>query len=197
MTVLEQQSGASYDLQLLLKTPSNQVIPAGALSEILANPPFLPIPHALNLRSVPLPSTSKIRFYRSGPVHYLTPADLDLLRSRYHIGQVYDLRSRREREKTPSAVVEGIETIWTPYTVDAGLENAQTEWVPVIKFQEGEGEEKGKEAWLEIYRNMLSSYRFVYKVVFEAVRDWKDASAKDKAILFHCTGMCKVLCSFF
>jgi hypothetical protein len=176
-----------YDLPSLLKTPIDQEIPPQALSEILSQPPFLPIPDALNLRTVPLPSTTNITFYRSGPLHHLTPTDATLLSTQYNITKIYDLRSKRERERVPSAVVEGIETIWTPYAVDAGIEEPQTEFIPVEKFLEGEGEEKGTEAWMTIYKANLRSYRAVYKVIFEAVVDWDRSDGG--AMLFHCTGM--------
>lgn len=187
MTSAVTQPLPPYDLATLLKTPIDQEIPPQALSEILSQPPFLPIPNALNLRTVPLPSSSKITFYRSGPLHHLTPTDATLLSTTYNITKIYDLRSKREREKVPSAVIGGIETIWTPYAVDAGLEEPQTEFIPFEKFCEGEGEEKGKKAWMQIYKANLRSYRAVYKVVFEAVRDWKVSDGG--GMLFHCTGM--------
>ena len=82
--------------------------------------------------------------------------------------------------------MDGIETLWTPCTVDAGLEDPQTDFIPVEKFLEGKEDERGKEAWLQIYQRILRTHVSKYKAVFETVRNWKESDGR--GVLFHCTG---------
>lgn len=170
-----------YDIPSLLAIPIHNPLPIGAITSLISQPPFLPLPLALNLRSVPLPSTSKLKFYRSGYLHPLSPDSLSVLHSKYNVTQIYDLRQRAEREKQPSPSIEGVETVWTENTEDAGLEKEDVKLVPVTEFA-GDGMVG---AYVKRYENVLRMYGCVYRRVFETILKGGDG----EGILFHCSGL--------
>jgi hypothetical protein len=143
------------DLATLFAIPINIPLSPEITKSLISQPPFLPLPNALNLRTVPLPPTSKLKIYRSGQLHHLSPESLSLLHTKYGVTRVFDLRSKKERVVLPSPVIEGIETIWSA-NVEDDDNKREVKLVPVARFAEGEGELKGLEAWKERNMNVVS-----------------------------------------
>src|SRR4051812_34943770 len=114
----EQTPSPVTELLALLETPIRDPIPEKTVKEVLANPPFLQVPMGLNLRTISSPTLAPNIVFRSGNLAHLPPASLELLKSEYNITTIFDLRSRGEREKTPTPQIEGIEAVWVPSTLD-------------------------------------------------------------------------------
>jgi hypothetical protein len=168
----------ALDIPTLLATPIQFPLPESEVKLVLASAPFIPIPHALNLRTISSPNLQPNKVFRSGALSHLTPSILSALKDQYNITTIFDLRARNEREKQPSPDVEGIETIWIPNTEDAGTAPTPI-YIPIEDFAVG----GGVDAYLRRYENVLQMYGSVYKTIFEKLRD-----SDEGGVLFHCTG---------
>ncbi|KAF8859968.1 hypothetical protein BDZ45DRAFT_801212 [Acephala macrosclerotiorum] len=144
-------------LSALYEVSVRDALPEAEVSRVLQFHPFIPIPGALNLRTISSPTLKPGLIFRSGSLSHLSPAVLAPLKTTYGITAIFDLRSRLEREKSPSPEIPGIETVWIPSTADFGPK--------LLSEDEEEGEERPN----------------TYKAVFERLRDG------DARILFHCT----------
>jgi len=176
------------DLQVLLQTPIRQPLPENVVKEILLSPPFIPVPMALNLRTICSPTLAPNILYRSGALSHLPPATLSLLKSHHNITTIFDLRSRNEREKSPSPDIEGIETIWIPSTkdIDSGVMVAgSVEGSSKLLLSDLNPSDfvanEGVDGYIAMYNNILQTHKNAYRTFFEKLRDG------DGAILFHCT----------
>ncbi|KAF8510187.1 tyrosine phosphatase family-domain-containing protein [Hysterangium stoloniferum] len=75
--------------------------------------PFLPLPHVLNIRRVPLPTSSTSpQLIRSGEILQLTSSDAQ----KYKIRTIFDLRSKGDMERygSPLKVIDGVDVEWAP-----------------------------------------------------------------------------------
>lgn len=160
----------------------------------LKSHPFIPIPGALNLRTISSPSLLPNLVLRSGCLSHLSPATLAPLKETYNITTIFDLRSAKEREKSPSPEVPGVETVWIPNTldVDARFLGAGGEVVEGQKTIQSAASSRvnpsdfvangGKDGYLKMYGEVLHTHKDAYKAVFEELRDGQGG------VLFHCTG---------
>ena len=173
------QTQGDIDLSSILATPIQDHIPPDIVREILSQPPFLPIPGALNIREISvLPIVRKGLLYRSGACGPLTPAGESSLAKQYGIRTIFDLRSLAERNRRPSPNIEGIETRWIPSTTDAKILNLGRE------DPKDYIEEDGKKGHLKMYTRILESYKDAFREVLVYLRD-----EKESGVLFHCSGI--------
>lgn len=190
-TMFTQQLGD--ELPALLETSLRQDISESSVKLILSTPPFIPVPHALNLRTISSPSLLAPNIiFRSGGLSHLPAPVLSTLRTTYNITTVYDLRSRGERERTASPDIEGIETIWIPSSADIArlsLPSGDKEAAKKVKDvftdikPEDFVEKNGEAAYVKMYGNVLDVHKDSYTAVF---RRLMNLQAKG-GVLFHCT----------
>jgi hypothetical protein len=176
------------DLPALLETPVRDPLPEEAVKAILATHPFIPVPNALNLRTISHPpNLAPNLIFRSGALSHLPAASWAQLKDTYNITTIFDLRSADERQHSPSPDIPGIETIWIPSGVDDDIRTSgpgNVHWkieqfnVPRTDFVENQG----KDAYVKLYNIVLETHRRPYKAVFERLRD------SEGGVLFHCTG---------
>ena len=181
------------ELPALLETPFLEALPEDQVKAILSSPPFIPIPNAMNLRTLSSPSlTVSNVILRSGSLSHMPAAVLSNLHTTYNITTIYDLRSRGERERNASPVIEGIETVWIPSSSDLdGLgapssdEEAAKKTKPVTTGLKPADfiEKNGEVAFLKMYANILEIHKESYKAVFRRLMD----PNAEGGILFHCT----------
>lgn len=177
--------GSTYNLEELVATDIQTVLPAEAVAEIISQAPFTTVPGILNLRDISnatiptSPSPAVLRpglAYRSAaPVATFTPDGLTALNA-LGIKKIYDLRRPDERTKKPSPVIDGVEVVWIPDTLGGKPPNSATAPPP--------DPEKSTEALVQMYTTYLTSHAPVYKAVFEHIRD-----EPEKPFLFHCSGL--------
>ena len=178
------------DISALLQTSIREPLPESATALLVSLPPFLPVPHALNLRTISSPSLLEPNvIFRSGSLSHLSEPVLSTLRTNYNITTIFDLRSQKEREKAPSPLIEGVTTNWIPSTPlasnlggsaldsEAAKQKKVLTEVKIADF----AEKNGELAFVKMYGNLLFTQKDAYKAVFEMLRDSKSG------ILFHCT----------
>jgi protein tyrosine/serine phosphatase len=180
------------ELSALLASPIREPLPPSTVEQYLSLPPFIPVPHALNLRTISSPSLLAPNVvFRSGALGHLPVSILNTLRTTYNITAVYDLRSKGERERDASPDIEGIETIWIPSTSDFGSGGAPpsgTDTVQKSKRVMSETkiaefvEKNGEVAYVRMYGNILDLYRDAYRAILLRL-----AEPRAGSILFHCT----------
>jgi protein tyrosine/serine phosphatase len=174
------------DLSALVDTPIRDLLPEAAVKEILTSHPFIPIPLALNLRTISFPPHLPPNLiFRSGALSHLPPAALTQLKETYNISTIFDLRSATERKNSPSPDIPGIKTIWIPSAVDIDASvNGQEHW-RTARFNVAHAdfvENNGQDGFVKMYDTVLETHREPYKAVFENLRDGEGG------VLFHCTG---------
>lgn len=164
------------DLQELLTTDIRTEIPDSVISKITSFPPWRTVPGLFNVRDISTPSTPNVRpgfIYRSGVPRNVSDEGKSILVNDLGITAIYDLRQAKELEKTPSPVIEGVDTVWLPYERDPA---------PVDFELFGCGDH-GRSGHVKMYLDMLSVLVPTYRRVFEHIRD-----QPEKPLLFHCTG---------
>ncbi|KAJ0418466.1 major facilitator superfamily domain-containing protein [Aspergillus carlsbadensis] len=153
------------------------------VAEIVSQAPFATVPGIFNLRDISnatTPSSTSPAILRPG-FAYRSAAPLSTLPdggatalTALGIKKIYDLRRPDERVKKPSPVVEGVEVVWIPDTLQGKPPVSATEPVP--------DPERSTERLVDMYLSYLVSHAPVYKAVFEHVRD-----EPEKGFLFHCS----------
>ena len=181
------------ELPSLVTIPFSEPLPEAKVKAILSSPPFIPIPQALNMRTLSsLALKAPNLILRSGTLSHIPASCLSNLRTTYNITTIYDMRSRSERERNASPDIEGIETVWIPNARDlAGLEAPsggeeaakKTKDVLLNLTPSDFIEKNGKVAFIKMYGNILELHKEVFKAVF---RRLMDLDAKG-GILFHCS----------
>lgn len=109
--------GSRYNLQGLLASDIRIQIPADIVTGILSQPPFVDIQGVINLRDISQAKHSMVRSgfaYRSGTLAGISTEGRDVLLRQLGITTVFDLRHPSERMKSPSPILNGIETVWAP-----------------------------------------------------------------------------------
>jgi hypothetical protein len=170
----------TFGLVNVLSTPIETRISPLVAKEILSQPPFLPIPGALNIRDISVPPFIRNGcIYRSGALGHITLGGKSDLAEKYGIRTIFDLRTFAERAKSPSPDFEGIETRWIASKADLG------KGIKIAKDVEPRDfiEDDGKIGFLKMYSNILESYSGVFKTVLLQLRDKTEVG-----VLFHCTG---------
>ncbi|TVY76129.1 Tyrosine-protein phosphatase, partial [Lachnellula suecica] len=181
------------DLASLLATPIFEPIPEAEVSVVLNSAPFIPIPQALNLRTISTATLPPNVLFRSGTLSNLPAPVLASLKEKYNITTIFDLRGGKELEKSPSVQIDGIETIWIPSGADFGSQiEGENETAPAgdkygkpshrdsVKPAEFATND-GVDGYIKLYSNFLETHKDAYKAVFERLRDG------DGGVLFHCT----------
>lgn len=176
----------TIDLPALLEIPIRDTIDKSQVKQILASAPFLPIPQALNLRSISAPSLNPGIVYRSGALSHMPAASLAQLRDNYNIATVFDLRSKKEREKYPSPEIQGVETIWIPSGPDVALGIGAAEGNPKQVLSglspANFAANDGVDGYVKMYGNLLETHKDAFRAVFEKLKE------PQCGLLFHCTG---------
>lgn len=182
---------ATTELSTILETSIGIRIPEATVTEYLKSPPFIPIANALNLRTITSSTLAPGLIFRSGSLAHIPVATLKLLKERYSITTIVDLRSSEEKEKSPDPEVEGIENVWIPSTIDlasqarrdGGEENKLDASSQHLRLSASDfAENDGVDGYVRMYGHVLKTHQDVYRAVFEKLRDG------DGRILFHCTG---------
>ncbi|CEL03554.1 hypothetical protein ASPCAL04708 [Aspergillus calidoustus] len=174
---------ATYDLQTLVETDIKAALPADIVAEIVSQAPFVTVPGIFNLRDISSATTPSSTFppvlrpgfaYRSAaPLSELPDGGATALTT-LGIKKIYDLRRPDERTKKPSPVIDGVEVIWIPDTLEGKPPVSATEPVP--------DPERSTERLVDMYLSYLVSHAPVYRAVFEHIRD-----EPEKGFLFHCS----------
>lgn len=184
----EQNSTLTPGFDDLLRMTIRNSLPEDAVKSILTKPPFLQIPLGLNLRTMTGPEIAPGNVYRSGGLSHLPTSSLALLKSDHNITTIFDLRSRNERERSPTPQIEGVESVWVPSTLDIaagtlGADSAEVTAKPALHDVTPADfvSNNGIDGYNTLYGNILRTHRDAYKAFFERLRDGEGA------ILFHCT----------
>jgi hypothetical protein len=154
-------------------TPIFDVIPNNLLEPALQTHPFLPLPGALNIRTLDSPGRIKPNLiFRSGNLAWWPAASVEALHSTYGIATIFDLRSERETKTEPTTIPDGVQVVW---------------FQPVrrplaIGIEEFAGDGVGP-AYGAVYADNLEVYAATVKALFEHLRDQPGVP-----ILFHCNG---------
>lgn len=176
----------TIDLAALLQVPIRKPLEKSQVKQILASTPFIPIPHALNLRTISAPALQPNLVFRSGSLSHLPPSSLIQLNEKYNITTIVDLRSRKERESYPSPDIQGIETLWIPTSGDgpvgSGAAQANAKQVLHGLSPADFAANDGVDGFVKTYGNMLDTHKDAFKLVFERLKE------PQGGVLFHCTG---------
>jgi protein tyrosine/serine phosphatase len=180
----------NIDITALLKVPIRDPIEESQVKQVLSSAPFLPIPLALNLRSISAPSLQPNLVYRSGTLSYLPASSITQLKDNYNITTIFDLRSKQEREKYPSPEILGIETIWIPARAGGPLGIGAAEGNPKQVLSgispADFATNGGIDGYVKMYENVLDTQQDAFKAVFEKLKE------PQGGLLFHCTGSSSV-----
>lgn len=172
------------DLPALLEISIREPLPEDAVKHILSVPPFLPVPMALNLRTISSVRLAQGIVFRSGALSHLPPSSLSLLKSDYNINTIFDLRSQNERERSATPPIEGIENIWIPSTIDidSGVDPAEDQGLALQHIKPTSFVANGGvDGFVAMYENVLETHRDAFQAIFQRLRDGKGG------VLFHCT----------
>jgi Tyrosine phosphatase family len=176
----------NIDLAALLQVPIRQPLEEAQVKQILASAPFIPIPHALNFRTISAPSLRADLIFRSGSLSHLPQSSLAQLSERYNITTIVDLRSKKERQKYPSPDIQGIETVWIPSSADGpvGIGAAQANPKQVLQglSPANFAANDGFDGYVEMYGNVLETHKDAFSFVFGKLME------PEGGLLFHCTG---------
>jgi hypothetical protein len=177
----------TIDLAALLQVPIRKPLEKSQVKQILASAPFIPIPHALNLRTISAPALQPNLVFRSGSLSHLPQSSLIQLNEKYNITTIVDLRSRKERESYPSPDIQGIETLWIPTSGDGpvGIGAAQANARQVLQGLSPAdfAANDGVDGFVKTYGKMLDTHKDAFRVVFERLKE-----PQGGGVLFHCTG---------
>lgn len=164
-------------LRTLAETDVREIIPQEQLLQALQTPPFIHVPGTFNTRDLGLLTSTSPRIrsgflYRTGGLDLLgaSPDGQALLRDKFGVRRIFDLRSKEEHAARPDPEIEGVEGIWL------GSEKAAK--ADPAAFVDGGGE-KGCVA---MYMEVLTLYKDIFREVLRSVRD-----RPDEGIMFHCT----------
>ena len=178
---MEPNQPPNYNLQEILSTDIRIEIPPETVTAITSQPPFVTIQGLFNIRDI---SNGNLRpyAYRSGVLSNISDEGKTSLRD-VGISTIFDLRRSDERAKSPSPVIEGVETVWEPYTRDPEPTNP-------LDFKE---EDQGLSGFLNMFMCIMEIATPVFRKVFQHIRD-----CPQKPFLFHCTGMyiCIFICIY-
>lgn len=170
-----------YNLQKLLATDIRVQIPENIVTDILSRPPFVDIPGVINFRDISShpngsPQQHTVRpgyAYRSGALTEASDYGKTALLEQLGVATIFDLRHSGERIRAPNPILDGIETVWAPYTCTP---------IPVDPKDFANGDE-GVSGFVKMYMDILDISVPIFQKVFEHIRD-----APQKPFLFHCSG---------
>ena len=161
-----------YDLAELLATDMRTELPAHAVTSITSKPPFVAVGGLYNVRDLGSASVRPGFAYRSGALTEISEEGKAALRA-LGIRAIFDLRNPGERTKQPSPAIEGIETVWEPYTQEPSRTNP-------ADFAKEEG---GVSGFVAMYTQILEILTPIFTKIFEHIKD-----RPQQPFLFHCSG---------
>jgi len=169
-----------YNLQKLLATDIRTQIPNEIVDSIMSRPPFVAIPGVVNARDISGYASGSSQLsvrpgfaYRSGALGNIPPEGRVFLLRQLGITVIFDLRHQGERMQSPSPDIEGIRTVWAPYTCTP---------VPVDPRDFAHGDD-GASGYAKMYLDIMKVSAPIFQMVFQHIRD-----APQKPFLFHCSG---------
>jgi protein tyrosine/serine phosphatase len=175
------------DTAAIVQVPMGTMLEEFQVQQILASAPFLPIPQALNLRTISSPSLKPNIVFRSGFLWHLPQSSLTQFSEKYSITTIFDLRNRKEREEHPSPQIQGVKTFWIPSSADGpvGIGAAHSNPKQVLQGINPAtfAENGGVDGYLKMYENILNTHKPAFKAVFEQLKE------PQGGVLFHCTGL--------
>jgi hypothetical protein len=104
-------SYSSNDLNTILQTSINIRIDPETVSSITSQLPFLPVPNALNLRTISAKNLKPGFIFRSGRLSHLSSEAVEAFTDKYNITTIFDLRSASEVKRRPDPKVEGVKIV--------------------------------------------------------------------------------------
>jgi hypothetical protein len=161
----------TFNLETLLRTDMSHPIPPSIVEEVLANPPFVQVPGANNIRDLGLVPNSPITpgcIYRSAAIHTASPCSLSAL----SIKMILDLCTEREVTLNPTPPISGVRNVWIAGTQPPSPIN-MSDFV----------EDGGRKAWVAAYMEILGTYA----PAFRAALQYLLTSPYPSPMLFHCT----------
>ncbi|OGM44368.1 hypothetical protein ABOM_006774 [Aspergillus bombycis] len=159
------------NLQEILATDIQIEIPPETVTAITSQSPFITIPGLFNIRDISSGSLRAGYAYRSGALSRVSDEGKIALRE-VGITTIFDLRRPDERTKSPSPVIEGVETVWEPYTREPDPTNP-------LDFKE---EDQGVSGFLNMFTCIIEISTPIFRKVFLHIRD-----RPQEPFLFHCT----------
>ncbi|KAE8376529.1 protein-tyrosine phosphatase-like protein [Aspergillus bertholletiae] len=159
------------NLQEILTTDIQTEIPAETVTSIISQPPFVTIPGLFNIRHITGDNLRPGYVYRSGTPSGISDEGKTALRD-LEISAIFDLRRADERTRSPSPVIQGVETVWEPYTRDPGPTNP-------LDFKD---EDQGVSGFVGMFMCILEILTPTFRRVFLHIRDFPQ-----KPFLFHCS----------
>lgn len=174
----------TIDFSSLILQPISTSIEPSVVAAALSKAPFLPVPKALNLRTISHPPSLRPGlFFRSGFLSHLPLPVLETLSTQHGIATIFDLRRADERARMPSPQVNGIENVWleNPRGHARLAELGAANHLDVGVFIE-EGGRKG-------YRALYATVMDVYRDVWEGFFRWViQGGVRKGGVVYHCTG---------
>lgn len=163
------------ELEALAATDMRQRMPAQALAQALASPPFVALPGLRNCRDLgALEGTALApgRFYRAAALDEAGKQPEARTWMTRRVSRIFDLRTAFERRQSPSPDFDGIETV--------AVEGHCLGRPPsMADFAEGDG----AAGWRLFFTTMMRTFAISIRPVLEHVRD-----RPSDPILFHCSG---------
>ncbi|KAB8240005.1 protein-tyrosine phosphatase-like protein [Aspergillus flavus] len=168
---MESNKIPNYNPQEHLTTDIRTEIPAETVTTITSQAPFVTIPGLFNIRDLSSGNLRPGYAYRSGVLANISDEGKTSLRN-LGISTIFDLRRPDERTKSPSPVIEGVETVWEPYIREPGPINP-------LDFKE---EDQGVSGFLSMFMCIMEISTPIFRKVFLHIRD-----CPQRPFLFHCS----------
>lgn len=162
----------NLSLNDLLTTDIRTQIPESTVARITSVAPWSTVPGVFNIRDL-APNVRPGFIYRSGVLASISDEGKSALARTLNVTTIYDLRRPNEREKSPSPVIDGVDTVWLPYARNPAP-------VDLKQFAVGDN---GVSGYVRMYLDTLDNLVPMFKKVLEHIRD-----SPEKPLLFHCTG---------
>lgn len=172
------------DIPSLILQPITAPLEPSVVSAVLSRDPFIPVPNALNLRTISHPPSLRPGlFFRSGFLSHLPLSVLETLKTKHGIATVFDLRRADERARMPAPQIPGIENVWleNPRGHARLAEQATESNLDAGAFTE----EGGKKGYRTLYAYVMDIYRDVWEGFFRWVIE---GGVRKGGVIYHCTG---------
>ncbi|KAJ5168627.1 uncharacterized protein N7482_004221 [Penicillium canariense] len=161
------------DLRDVLNTDLRTPIPASTISKLISLPPFITIPGVSNFPALSYDNNIRPGYvYRSGNLSGITQEGKGIIAADLGITTVFDLRNEGERVKAPSPQIEGVDTIWMPYSTSPAS-------LSLLDFA---GEDQGVNGFVKMYTGILEASASAFAQVFSHIKD-----QPNDPFIFHCS----------